>query len=54
MVIWTNGAQVDPPLRVDLDTTQEGDIEFAARGQVEEIGQRHKGTGPMEQRGIDR
>src|SRR5262249_43809993 len=42
-------AHVDPPLPVDLDAAEEGGVETAAGGKVEEIGQRNQGTGAPEQ-----
>ena len=52
MLVRADGAEVDPALSVDLDAAQERDVEPAAR-RVEEIGQCHQRTGPMQQRRID-
>src|SRR5215217_5934427 len=53
MLVRANGAEVDPPLSVDLGTAQERDVEPAACGQIEEIGQSHQRPGPMQQQWID-
>ena len=53
LLVGADSAEVDPPLGVDLDTAQEGDVEPAACGEIEEIGQRHQRAGPMQQRRID-
>src|SRR5215212_124408 len=53
MLVGANGTEVDPALSVDLDTAQEGNVEPATAGEVEEIGQRHQCAGPMQQGRID-
>src|SRR5215211_3877765 len=47
MFVRANGAEVGPPLGIDLDTAQERDVESAACGQIEEVGQSHECSGAM-------
>src|SRR5688500_1602365 len=53
MLVRADGAEVDPTLSVDLDTTQKRDVEPAACREVEEIGQCHQRAGAMQQRRVD-